>query len=243
MSSESDEDVVAYVDGRLEGKARAEFEARLANDPALAARVAAHGWMSRQIVAAFGVAPGDEVDEAELARLGLATGNVVELARQPSRAIRRPVLAAILGGAIAASLAAGVFLDRTLRETGAGMLQTDGTGQVIARGELAESLSSHLSGAPGAVRIGLSFRTAHTVCRTFSTAQGLSGLGCRSGHQWTVPIVSAAHGDTQAPAEYRLAGGDVAPSVMSEVDKRMVGEPLSPTDEKALMAKGWLADQ
>ncbi|MDE2563327.1 MAG: hypothetical protein KGL48_13880 [Sphingomonadales bacterium] len=233
--------MVAYVDGRLDSQARADFEARLANDPVLAARVAAHGWMSRQIVAAFGVPPGDEVDKADLALLGLSSGNVVELARPSSRAIRRPVLAAILSGSLAASLVAGVFLDRTLREPDAGMLLADGNGEVLAKGELAESLSNHFSGAPGEVRIGLSFRTARTVCRTFSTTHGLSGLGCRDGRRWVVPMIAAVHDDEQGQAEYRLAGGDVAPVVMAEVDKRMVGAPLSPGDEKALMASGWHA--
>jgi hypothetical protein len=239
LSSELDEEIVAYVDGRLHGEARAAFDVRMANDPELARQVAAHRWMARQIVAAFGSPPGAEADAGDLARFGLASDNVVAFPEPHSRAVRRSVLAATLSSAIAAGLVAGVFADRTLFGSVPEILHTSDTGEVLAQGELADSLSSRLSGAPGAVRIGLTFRTAHTVCRTFSTASGISGLGCRDGQRWSVPIIVSGKAGTQGQSEYRLAGGDVAPAVMGEVDKRMVGDPLSPADERTLMASGW----
>jgi hypothetical protein len=238
-----DEDVIAFVDGRLEEPTRAAFEARLKDDPELAKEVAAHRWMARQIVAAFGEPPRYEVDEADLARLGLSATDVVEFPRRHRRATRGSVFAAILSGAIAASLVAGVFLGRIVGGSSAGILQADDSGRVVARGELAESLSDQLSGLPGTTRIGLTFRTAQTVCRTFSTPQGLSGLGCREAGQWIVPILTTGRSDMQGETEYRLAGGDVAPSVMAEVDRRMVGEPLSPAQERALIAKDWQSDR
>ncbi|WP_338468448.1 hypothetical protein RXV95_07830 [Novosphingobium sp. ZN18A2] len=241
MTSAADADVIAYVDGRLEGAARDTFEARLANDPALVRQVAAHRWMSRQIVAAFGVPPGDEIDESELARLGLSTGNVVDLAGRSRHAVRRSVFGAIAAGALAAGLVAGVLLDRTIDRPDAGMLQADGNGRVFAQGELADSLSHRLSGEPGPVKIGLSFRTAQGICRTFSTPRGLSGIGCREGNGWSVPIVSAPQRPAQESGEYRLAGGAVAPAVMARVDTSIVGDPLAPAQEKALIARDWQA--
>lgn len=243
MSKIPDDDVIAYVDGCLQGSERAAFEASLRENPELAEQVAAHRWIARQIVAAFGEPPRDEVDDADLARLGLSEGNVVEFAARRRHTTRRSVFAASLSSAIAASLVAGVFLDRMISEPDVGILQADSTGRVVARGELAENLSDRLSGVPGEVRIGLTFRTAQTVCRTFATPQGLSGLGCREDGQWLVPIVTTSRADTQRKTEYRLAGGDVAPFVMAEVDRLIVGEPLSPTQEKALMATGWQSDR
>jgi len=241
LTQELEEEIVAYVDGRLDDAARAAFDAKIAQEPDLARKVEAHRWMAHQIVEAFGTPPREEASEADLARGGLSDDRVVAFPARRAPAARRLVFAAVLSGAIAASLVAGVFVDRTLFAPAAGMLQANGTGQVFAEGGLADGLSNRVSGTAGEVRIGLSFRTAHTVCRTFSTASGLSGLGCRDGQRWVVPMVVSGRTGAQEQTEYRLAAGDVAPSVMTEVDKRMVGDPLSPAEEKALMASGWRA--
>lgn len=241
MNTVSDEDVVAYVDGNLGEDARRAFEAELANDPDLARRVSAHRWMSRQITAAFDGPPNDDMDEEELERLGLSDSKVVPMAGKLPWTIRRSAFAAVLTGAMAASLVAGVVLDRALINRGSALVQTDAAGQVLAQGKLADSLSDHVSGQPGLVRIGLTFRTDHTVCRTFSTRRGLSGIGCRRKGRWVIPIFATNPPETRANSEYQLAGDNVAPSVMADVDRRMVGEPLSIAQEKALIADGWKA--
>lgn len=239
MSKTSDEEIVAYVDGQLDDAACAAFEARLAQEPELARQVAAHRWMARQISAAFGAPSEDRINEADLARLGLFAGDVVRLPARRLPSAHRSTFAAVLTGAIAASLVVGVAIDRMLLKPDRQLLETTRASQLVAQGELADSLSNQLSGAPGAIRIGISFRTAHAVCRTFSTSNGLSGLGCRRGTQWVVPTLASEPTDPQNAAEYRLAGGEVAPSVMAEVDRRMVGDPISPAAEKTLMANHW----
>lgn len=238
MSDMSEEQVIAFVDGRLDGQALAAFEAKLGQDRALVERVAAHRWIARQIVAAYDDPPGDEVDEALVARLGLAGDNVVAMPALHS-APRRSWRALAAAGALAASLAAGVFIGNMAGRPEASLLQVGGSGRLVAGGVLAESLSNRLSGQAGPVRIGVSFRTGQGVCRTFSTDNGLSGLGCREDDHWAVPMAVTGPALHEGTAEYRLAGGDVAPSVMAEVDRRMVGEPLGPAEEKALKEQGW----
>lgn len=237
MTETSDIDVIAYVDGCLEDAARTAFEERMRDDPALAERVAVHRWMTQQIVSAFGPRPGDEVDPALLARLGLAGEKVVPLRRrQPGG--RKPLLAFLTSGAIAASLVAGLFIGRWTDNAPAPWLRSGPNNQVLADGTLAKDLSGNLAGQPGAVKIGMSFRTAQGLCRTFSTGSGLSGLGCRQGNNWVLPILVNGVG-APSGGEYRLAAGDVAPAVMAEVDKRIVGDPLSPAEEQQLKDKDW----
>lgn len=244
MNDVSEEDVIAFVDGCLAGPALAAFEAKLSVDRGLAERVAAHRWMARQVVVAYGDPPGGEVDEVLVTRLGLADNNV----STPSGPIpsgsrrvpaRRPSWALLASGALAASFFAGILIG-TLRERPAtSWLHADISGRIAAGGALAEGLSNSLSGQGGPIRVGISFRTTQGVCRTFRTSEGLSGLGCRRGGQWAVPIVVTGASGPDAETEYRLAGGNVAPAVMSEADRLMIGEPLTAAEEEALKGRGW----
>lgn len=243
MTESSEIEVIAYVDGCMDAAASAAFEARMKADPALAERVAAHRWMTRQIVSAFGPPPGEEIDPALVARLGLAGANVVPFpastfSSTSARRVRRPLLAFLASGAIAASLVAGVFIGRWSQNAPAPLLRSGPHEQVLADGALAQGLSANLAGQAGAVRIGMTFRTAQGLCRTFSTGAGLSGLGCRQGGNWVVPIfVNGTASETRG--DYRLAAGEVAPAVMSAVDSRIVGDPLGPAEEQALVKRGW----
>ncbi|MCW1383797.1 hypothetical protein OLX02_13290 [Novosphingobium sp. KCTC 2891] len=237
MTDISDIDVIAYVDGCLNDQARPAFEARLRDDPALAERVEAHRWMTRQIVSAYGPPPGDAVDSGLIARLGLAGNTVVAFTGQGGRP-RRHVFAAVMSGVIAASLALGLFVGRWLERAPAPWLQGGPQAQVLADGALAESLSGNLTGQAGPVRIGMSFRTRQGLCRTFSTGTGLSGIGCRQGERWVVPVVVTGAASTST-GDYRLAAGDVAPAVMAEVDRRIIGDPFDASAEKASVEKGW----
>jgi anti-sigma factor RsiW len=239
LNTVTDEEIGAYVDGHFDERSRYTFETKLANDPELSGRVSAQRWLSRQIAAAFDSPPGDEIDPAELVRLGLADSNVVAMTDELRRKNRRSAFAAILTGAIAASLVGGVMIDRAMLRPGNEFLQTDQSGQILAKGKLADSLSHNLSGQTGLVRIGLTFHAERTVCRTFSTQLGLSGIGCRASGRWIVPIVTTSPPETQQNTEYHLAGGEVAPPVMADVDRRMVGEPLTIEQERSLIAARW----
>jgi hypothetical protein len=233
-----DETVIAFVDGRLAGEALSAFKASLANDPALADRVSAHRWMTQQIIAAYGSPPDLIADETLAARFGLLDDNVVPIPRRQAFAVRRPVAWASSIGLIAASVIGGMLLGPVISAPESGLFVEKG-GQLIAAGPLAAGLSGQMSGQPGPIHIGLSFRTRDGICRTFRSAGNASGIGCRDGANWRVPMMVADGPGPDADTEYRLAAGDVPPSVMAEVDRMIKGAPLSPADEARMKAIGW----
>lgn len=239
MTQSPDEIVIAYVDGRLDGAERDAFEARMADDSALADGVAAHRWMARQIVAAYPVPAWHEGDQELASRLGLDPTNQESIVPiSAHRARQTGWKAAWIPTALAASLVLGVFIGQTPSAPDEALLAFR-EGQPFASGQLAESLSHKLSGEDGVVRVSFSFRTKEGMCRAFRTAQGLSGVGCRAGSGWAVPIHEAGNPGAADAAEYRLAGGDVAPSVLAAVDRMMLGEPLSLYEEARLRKTEW----
>ena len=240
MTHISEERVIAYVDGQLDGELLFDFRARLVTDPGLAERVAAHRWMARQVTAAYGPPPEVNEDDALIAHFGLGNGQVVPLSDHQLFPVRRGQSKFAAFTAVAASLAL-VLIVGSISLTSTSPIVRVPEGPRIASGILAASLSDQLSGEPGRVRIGLSFRTDQGVCRTFQSDQGVSGIGCRNGDHWVVPMTSKADPHTNAitSADYRLAGGDITPSVMAEVDKRIRGEPFSIGDEARLRQHHW----
>lgn len=238
MTRFPDEAVIAYVDNRMVDEERAAFDRALRVDKSLADRVAAHAWMTRQITAAFGPPPTAEADDLLIDWLNPDRGKVIPLATGHRRSVRRGFAMAALSGAIAASLAFGVLIGRGTPSLDS-MLILDRSGKIAARGLLAEGLSNRLSGEQGPVRIGITFHTAGEICRTFSTAGGTSGLACRQGSGWSVPLVANAGSETAGSGEYRLAGEAVSPEVMAQVDRLIVGAPLSPKEEAGLRDRGW----
>lgn len=239
MTDIADESVIAFVDGQLDSEARVAFEARLAREPRLSERVAAHRWMARQIAAAYGPPPERDVDDALVSRLGLGDGRVVALSEH-RRAGHRGRFRAANIAAIAASLALGLVIGRGTPTPNSALIEEQ-AGRPIASGILAAGLSNQLTGEPGAVRIGLSFRTDQGICRTFRNDRGLSGIGCREGRYWRVPMMTAelAYAGSGAGTEYQLAGGQIPPAVMAQVDRWIRGEPLAPSEEVEMRKRGW----
>ena len=240
MTDISEERVSAYVDGQLDGEALLDFKSRLVREPSLAERVAAHQWMSRQVTAAYGPPPEANEDDALIAHFGLGTGQVVPLSDHQLLPVRRGQFKFAAVTALAASLAL-VLIAGSIALTSTSSIVRVPEGPRIASGILAASLSDQLSGEPGRVRIGISFRTDQGVCRTFRSDQDVSGIGCRNGDHWVVPMISAADSQKHAitDADYRLAGEDISPAVMAEVDRRIRGEPLSPPDELRQRQRHW----
>ncbi|HEX5378668.1 MAG TPA: hypothetical protein VFW47_08835 [Phenylobacterium sp.] len=226
--------LAAYLDGRLDARARAEVEAALASDPLLAARLARH---RARHVHAYDPAAEDDVHERLHASAG-ASGrdNVVRLAdrRAPPHPHRpRMNLKWPAWGGIAATFVGGLALGfGAARETG-GPLAVRGDGALTAHGDLVRVLNENRSGQPGPIRIGLSFRTAdHRYCRTFQMdARRLAGVACREGAGWVARMTA-----TSPP----LAKGEAAPlSVLGAVDGMMAGETLDQPAEALARARGW----
>lgn len=234
MTPTLDETAIAFVDGTLDDAEREAFEARLEGDARLARRVAGHQWIARQIVAAYGPPPSDERDAALIVRLGLIEDNVLAF---PARRRwydppRLPV--GVWAGALAASLVLGLLIGNPPMDPSSPV-----NADMAASPALASALDTQLSGRDGVIRIGLTFRSRQGICRSFTMRDGASGLGCREDGRWVVPVIARPRDGGVPDGEYRLAGGDVAPAVMAEVDSRIVGEPLTVEQEITARGSGW----
>ena len=240
MTHISEECVIAYVDGQLDGEMLVDFRARLVTEPTLAERVAAHRWMARQIAAAYGPPPKAKHGDALIAHFGLDNDQVAPISDHQYIPVRRARLKFAAVTALVASLAFVLVAGSVALMSNSAIVGVP-QGPRVASGILAASLSDQLSGEPGRVRIGLSFRTDQGFCRTFRSDQGVSGIGCRNGERWVVPMASATNSQAHAitGADYRLAGEDFPPSVMAEVDRRIRGDPLSLADELRLRQRHW----
>jgi hypothetical protein len=230
MSNMTDEMVVAYIDGRLSSSEVAAFEQSLTQAPELAKRVADHRWLAERIVAAFGPAPIDEPAGP--------SGVIPFVSRRALRVRNMKTSWWIQASAIAATLVLGIFVgsaDLGRQEP----FVTVAGGELLASGPLANSLTNATSSGEGTFPVGLTFRTAQGFCRTFTTPQGMSGLGCREAENWFVIALIGRPVEPGAVGEYRLAGAAVDPGIMSEVDRIIVGEPIPPAEEVMLIRDGW----
>lgn len=238
MKEFTDEAVILFVDGGMTGDELVAFEARLATDTSLVERVSAHRWMVRQIFAAYGSPPDEVLDGPLLSRLGLNEDNVFPFTLIRNFRASRAISWSVAAGALAASLVIGVMVGQSMLAPANGVI-LGSNGKLVASGELSERLSNQLTGEQGLVKIGVSFRAENGVCRTFHVAQGASGLGCREGARWIVPIMVTDGPNPNGPTEYSLASGDIAPFVMAEVDRRIKGDPYTTAQEEQLRRNGW----
>jgi len=217
------ERVMAYVDGELDANARAAFEAEMAADPGLAAEVAAH----RELAETLGRAYAPVLHEAVPLRLSLAA----QVANEP-KPLRQPWLPWV---AMAASLAVGVIGGRmTLAPPG----PTVGA-DLSGRTELARTLDRGLTGEPGEIRIGLTFRDqGGRYCRTFQSGPDrVAGLACHGDAGWRLLTATAW---TPGPGPtYRTAASDTPPAVLAAVDQTIRGDAFDAAQEKAARDARW----
>jgi anti-sigma factor RsiW len=236
MNRPTDEEIIAYVDDALPYDARAAFEARMAEDPTLVEEVERHRDTVARVRAAYPTAEEKSFDAQALAALGLGGAEVVDIsaAREARRAGKPGPL--IWSGAIAAALVGGILIGRVTTPT-ADMVAAR-QGQLVAAASLEKALDEQPDGGNGAIKIGTTFRTAAGYCRTFLRADGYAGLGCREGDGWVIPAVVKSRAAEPHSPDFRLAGDDFPPAVMAEVDTRIVGAPLTPTEvDQARRAK------
>jgi hypothetical protein len=220
-----DERLIAYVDGELPDEARAQFEAEMAADPALADQVARHRGLASRLAGAY--AP--VLEEPVPLRLTVAATAANDRGR--------PSLGLVQWGAMAACLVAGVLAGRLANPESGALVTRDGA--LVARGELAQALDRQLAAQPGPVKVGLSFRTADgRYCRTFqAAADRLAGLACREDGRWVAQTTTAWSPATTT--DYRTAGSETPPEVLAAVDRLIAGEPLDAAAERAARDKGW----
>jgi hypothetical protein len=237
----SDEMLMAYADGELDLVARAEIEAAMAQDPEIARIVERHRALAAKLRSAYDGVLGEPVPErlATLASAPVESRIVGLAARRAERTVAPGRWRLPAWSAAAASLVVGVLVGLLIARAPSSPYEETAAG-LLARGELAEELTSQLASGPGAsrVRIGTSFRDhAGGYCRAFhyESETATAGLACRSGDDWKIEVLAAAparEGELRAAAAMPIA-------VLRAVDTRIAGEPLDAVAEAAARDAGW----
>ncbi len=226
--SSSDVDVTAYVDGELDTAARAEFEARLRQEPALQSQVERAQRLRTLLQSSY--AP--VIDEPVPQRLKEALLRPKVESLDAARARRRwtPTWAQL--GGIAASVVLGLLIGQ--------QIQPSATDSLRAQGELAQALNSKLSGEKlGSVSLGLSFMAkGGAYCRSFTT-DDRAGLACRDGEGWQLRQLVPALKTTTDSAEYRTAASTLPPALLAAMDELREGDVLDAKQEASARGKGW----
>jgi hypothetical protein len=247
-----DETLFAYVDDELDDTTRAQVDAAIAADPALARRVE----QQRALRHSLGAAYDPVLDEPIPARLQAAarahvavTAKVVDLtvARRRRRSAKH---GAGWGGApwswpqwggMAACLLVGLLLGR------GGLPGDEFTtqgGQLVARGALAGALSTQLASAQAAdapVKIGVSYRSRdQAYCRSFMLARDhAAGLACRQGDDWRLRVLTQDSDTPGAAGGLRMASSSMPSAVLRAIDEQIEGSALDAQAERSAMQKGW----
>lgn len=230
--------LMAFADGDLPPDEAGRVEAALAEDPDLAARVQRFRAVRTALRTVYDSVAAEPIPEHLRALLGDVASSEsprsLQAAPRPTRSVRTisPAVFAVM----AAALILGVLAGR-LSAPASGDLTTLQAGRLRASPALARVLDTRVAAAAdnldAALRVGLSFRTVSGgYCRTFREGAA-SGLACRDGRGWSVPIIQsgAEQADTRSASD--------SSAVMALVDRLIVGEPLSPEEERRALEQHW----
>jgi negative regulator of sigma E activity len=243
MSNSIDERLSAWLDGALDESEAKALEAEMANDPALANRLAELQASDVALRAAFDAPLSEPVPDRLMALLGDApSAKVIDFAAAKTRrdAAAKPAPARrdwAKWGALAATIVGGVFL---IAQPGIGPKPD------AAQATLNAALDGTASGQQVALASGgtltpkLSFAAKDgRYCREFATG-GQSGVACRGAAGWKVEAMVKDDAAQNGEGGYATAGGKGA--ALDDVYARLgAGDPLDPAAEKNLIAKGWHA--
>jgi hypothetical protein len=236
-----DSDFFAWLDGELDDAESARMAAKVAADPELTNRAEQHLALNATLRGAFDPVSAAPVPAA-LAETVRPRATVIDLAA--AREAHRPRVSGgwtLQAAAMAASLAVGLLVGRTLIADRAGLTVgpvSVAGGQLIAASALRQSLTSSLASEPAqkGARIVLSFRNQKgAICRSFVDG-ATSGLACRDGAEWR--LRGLFQGEEGQAGTYRMAAGP-DPALAALVDAEIAGDPLDSSGEAKAKARGW----
>ena len=245
----SDETLMAYADGEVDADLRRQIEAAMALDPSIAERIAQHRSLRADLGAAFnGVLdesiPDHLLDAANASQVETRSATVTNLnaARANKQRAANPTRrwSWLEWSSIAASLIIGILAGRSALQPSQSGLFATAAGDIVARGELSAALTDQIGGASddAKIRIGLTFQDKRgQYCRTFAT-DSAAGFACRDANAWKVRALSAGAGN-QRVSEYRRAGSELPPAILTAVEDHMAGEALDREQEQAARARDW----
>jgi anti-sigma factor RsiW len=242
-----DEEVFAFVDGKLSPEAMARIESAMAGDPRLALRVETQRQLRRLLAGApsqDGAEPRAGTKPAKViafpppqpkAKPAARTRETPKAAAPRSQGQARPSAPGAKPGArlpawagMALVLLAGLAIGRLaipLTATVSGAR----TEPAIATGPLAKALDTLPSGQPGPVRIGSSVQAAGgAYCRTFKAPAG-AGVACREARLWRVQAIGPAGS----------ADGAMPEAVAAVIAAIGAGPPLDPAAEARAIKARW----
>jgi len=236
----SDEDLMAYADGELDGARRQEIQDAINRDPEIARRVASHRALKDSLRASFEPVLHEPVPErlvtaARSRSSGSKANNVVPLRGNKVPVRERPrwiaLAASFILGALALQFGGSLFKSSSI---------TERDQQLLASGALREALSNQLTASQtekSPVQIGVSFLSRDGLyCRTFQL-QELGGMACNDAGNWKLQVL--AHLNHANSTEYRPAASNMPPAVVQAVTDSISGEPLDAKEESNALARKW----
>lgn len=223
------EELAAFADGELGNDRRAEVQAAIAANPALAREVEAHRALRDRLASHF--APILEKPLPEAMTAPLQTANVIDLGAtrtaRSDRHARIPRWGWIAGPALAASLMIALFVSRETTPEG------------YASQQLAAALNDQLvatqpDNAP--TQILLSFRSNEgAYCRVYADTSG-DGIACKDPQGWR--LQETVTDKSRDDSEYRQAGS-ARSALMMKAQAMSDGPALDAAQEQGAQAKGW----
>lgn len=255
--SPTDEMLMAYADGELDGaehaRERAAVEAALKVNADVARRIEEHRALRNRLKATFDPVLDEPVPD-RLVTAVRGTAAIADLGR--AREARATATRARKSwglpqwSAIAASLVIGAIIGRAALQSPELSPIGSRDGHLVAQAELADALSNQLANtqpADGVVHIIASFKSkAGNYCRTFMFHGGrkvgdVGGLACRTGNEWNLHTLASMSPPPTATAEggFRQAGEQMPASVLAAADSEISGDPLDSSDEARAKDAGW----
>lgn len=240
----SDETLMAFADGELDGVQRAQIESALTTDTALRQRLAALQLQRQRVAAAFAAVLVEPVPDRLTSLLQAppaAPATLVDLAEvRAQRQRQRHLPWWAQWGGMAASVLLGLLLGTQLERDAADPAIGLRQGRLLAGGMVDQALSEQLASEPVAgapVRVQLSFvDKGGDYCRTFSIAT-VAGLACRESGQWALQSLVAVASTPQG--ELRQAASALPRAILDAVDQRIAGDALDQGGERAARERGW----
>jgi anti-sigma factor RsiW len=269
----SQETLYAYVDNELDAANSAKVEAAMADDPELKSLIEEQRALrallgsayspvlqeplpERVLAAARGPAAANagkaekpeksqKAEKANVVRLAAARERKQAAAQEAGKPAVREWTWKHWGG-MAACLAIGVLAGHSAWLANATSDVANVDGQLVARGQLSQALSTQLASAQtkdAPVKIGLSYVSkAEELCRSFTIpSAGTDGLACRRADEWALRVIEQQKPRAADAGNLRMAASPVPAAVLKVVDEQIQGSPLDADAERAAMNKGWRA--
>jgi Anti-sigma factor NepR len=237
-----------YLDGALSSDQRATVEARLANEPTFAASLAELRESDATLRSAYDGPMTEPVPQRFLDLLGAQTktDSVIHLAdhrqTEPVAANDNPTRWRWIGGAVAASLAIGLFASSqfpgSVGDPRLGDMTAFNTSLDKTPSARAATLSNGRTLTPQ-----LSFAGRDGgYCRQFTVSDAThsdDGLACREGTRWQIKALFPGKKADVEDGGYETAGGGGNEKLDAITAKLRGGDPMDPAQEAALITSGW----